>query len=553
VAGALVVADIDDAELRSFRARLQLFAWIMFGQSVVFDVLSAVQAIASGSTTLGEVLATRRELGANLILLVLALIIRYGRLTARWLSLLDPTVLWLTTAPTVLMGLQQPAREHPGLMGSIATMPLVMVRAALIPSTPLRTFLITFVAAAPGFIVGGIVPLLHSPTAAWLGSVLDIGIWWIVQVAVATLTSKITYGLRQRVREAEELGQYRLEEKIGQGGMGVVYRARHVLLRRPTAVKLLAPDQIGADSLERFAREVRVTAGLSHPNIVTVYDYGRTPEGIFYYAMELLDGIDLSQLVSTSGPLPPSRVRHVLLQAGEALAAAHAIGLIHRDVKPGNMMLCRGSGRHESVKLLDFGLVQDIGGAIAPASQPAAAAAGAAARPEESGEDRADPGRTRTGVRSLIGTPLFMAPESIARPAEVDARSDLYSLAAVGYFLLTGTPVFSGMTIGQICEHHLRSEPLPPSLKLGTAVPAAFERLIMRCLAKRPERRVGSALELVGELAELSDVNPWTALEAQQWWDARVEVTAGAERRSDAFGRHLSGVLTIARGDREAR
>jgi len=238
------------------------------------------------------------------------------------------------------------------------------------------------------------------------------------------------------------------------------------------------------------------------------------------------------------------------------LAAAHAIGLIHRDVKPGNMMLCQVSGRHELLKLLDFGLVQDMGGAIALAGRPALAAAAAM----QSAEDRVDPERTRTGVRSLLGTPAFMAPESIARPAEVDARSDLYSLAAVGYFLLTGTSVFSGMTIGEICEHHLHSEPQRPSLKLGTSVPAGLEQLIMRCLAKRPEERVGSALQLVRELSQLSDVDPWTAQEAHDWWvdwsDARVEATAGlSERRSYSFAQHPSGeqVMTIDRRDREAR
>jgi hypothetical protein len=544
-----VAAELEGVDERTFRARLQLFAWIMFGQSVLFDALSGVQAVARGSLTLRELLSTRRELGGDVVLLALALVIRYAPLTARALRLLDPTVMWLTTAPMLLMGLQASVTDHDGhLMGSIATMPLVMVRAALIPSAALRTLVITTVAAAPGFIVGGIVPLSSHTSRAGVGDVLDIGIWWIIQVAVATLTSRIIYGLRQRVRQAEELGQYRLEEKIGQGGVGVVYRANHVLLRRPTAVKLLAPDQVGEESLARFAREVRVTARLSHPNVVTVYDYGRTPEGTFYYAMELLEGIDLGQLVRTSGPLPPSRVRHVLSQAGEALAAAHAVGLIHRDVKPGNIMLCPAPDRHESVKLLDFGLVLELQDATRPLDgtfEPAAADPGETA-------DVVDPERTRTGVRSLLGTPLFMSPESIARPTEVGPASDLYSLAAVAYFLLTGSPVFSGVTVGEICEHHLHTQPVRPSLKMGSAMPAALEDLLMRCLAKRPEQRVASAAHFVRELSAVPDRDAWTAQDARRWWAARVAARVPGEGDAAFLERDISEnpVLTVDRRGR---
>jgi len=542
------LAESDDSEQGTFRARLQLFAWIMFFQSVAFDLLSAFQTVARGSMTLIEVLTTRRELGGNLVLLLLAIIIRYARLSVFWLKLMDPLVLWGTVAPTVVMGLQGPTSQ-PGMMSSIATMPLVIVRAALIPSTPVITLLITAVAAAPGYIVAGILPLIHPKATGSLDNTLDVGFWWAIQVAVATLTSKVIYGLRQRVREAEELGQYRLEEQIGQGGMGVVYRARHSLLRRPTAVKLLAPDQLGDESLARFAREVRLTARLSHPNIVTVYDYGQTPEGIFYYAMELLEGLDLGELVEIGGPVPAPRVRHVLGQAGEALAAAHAVGLIHRDVKPGNIMLCPAPARHEVVKLLDFGLVHDLREAVASGPNPASPVV---SNPSAAITDASDPERTRTGVRSLVGTPLFMSPESFARPGEVDARSDIYSLGAVGYFLLTGSSVFSGGTVGEIGEHHLHSEPMPPSLKLGAAVPAGLERLIMRCLAKRPEQRIPSALDLVRDLAQLSGIEAWSMDDAQGWW-TQIDTEPGSrpgrsrpvgERRAQDF------VLTIDRRHR---
>jgi serine/threonine protein kinase len=546
------LAESDDSEQGTFRARLQLFAWLMFGQSVAFDLLGALQSVARDSTTWIEILTTRRELGGNVVLLLLALVIRYARLSGLWLKLMDPLVLWCTVAPTVLVAMESTdATSQPGMADSMVTMAIVIVRAALIPSTAVVTLLITAVAATPGLIVAGIFPMTHPTSTGSLGNTLYIGMLWATQVAVATLTSKTIYGLRQRVREAEELGQYRLEEKIGQGGMGVVYRARHALLRRPTAIKLLAPNQLADESLARFAREVRLTARLSHPNIVTVYDYGRTPEGIFYYAMELLEGLDLGELVKMGGPVPSPRVRHVLGQAGEALAAAHAVGLIHRDVKPGNIMLCPAPPRHEVVKLLDFGLVQDLQESVVSGPKLASPAF---PHPTPAPADAPDPDRTRTGVRSLVGTPLFMSPEAFARPGEVDARSDIYALGAVGYFLLTGAPVFSGGHVGEIGEHHLHSEPLPPSRKLGVAVPAGLERLIMRCLAKRPDERVPSAAELVRDLSELSGIDAWTTDQAQGWWRAHLETGRGSiPGRSGPAGERRSEedvILTIDRRHR---
>jgi serine/threonine-protein kinase len=278
-----------------------------------------------------------------------------------------------------------------------------------------------------------------------------------------------------------------LHEKIGEGGMGVVFRATHALLHRPAAVKLLAAGHDNPESLERFEREAELTSRLSHPNTVSVYDFGRTESGTPFYAMEYLDGLDLETLVERHGPQDPRRVAHLLAQLAGALAEAHGIGLIHRDVKPANVMLCERGGAHDVVKVLDFGLTKELGA---------------------TGLDASDGGR-------VVGTPLYLPPEAVVAPERVDARSDLYAVGAVGYFLLTGAPPFAGGTIAEVCAHHLHTEPLAPSRR-GFRVPRALEALILRCLAKSPEDRPESADALRAELLELGAT--WTDADAQSFW-----------------------------------
>jgi serine/threonine-protein kinase len=297
----------------------------------------------------------------------------------------------------------------------------------------------------------------------------------------------VIYGLRREVRHARRLGQYTLEEKLGEGGMGVVYRARHALLRRPTAVKLLKGDRLGEASLLRFEREVQLTASLSHPNTVSIYDFGHTPEGTFYYAMEYLEGLSLEQLVSHDGAQPPGRVVHVLRQVLAALGEAHGVGLVHRDVKPANVILCERGGLSDVAKVVDFGLVKDL--------------------------DAAD-GLSRDGL--LVGTPHYLAPEAI-RSQDADARADLYSVGAVAYFLLTGKHVFEGRTIVEICGHHLHTAPEPPSQRLGQPVPPDLERWVLSCLEKDPARRPRTADE-AAEALDSCGAEPWTREHARSWW-----------------------------------
>lgn len=304
---------------------------------------------------------------------------------------------------------------------------------------------------------------------------------------------------RQAALKLRQLGQYTLEEKLGEGGMGVVYRGHHAMLHRPTAIKFLDVQKTNSSTIARFEREVQLTAKLTHPNTIAVYDYGRTPEGIFYYAMEYLDGIDLENLVTKYGPLPEGRVIYVLQQVCGSLAEAHGIGLIHRDVKPANIFLTSRGGLFDFAKLLDFGLVRAV--------------------------DEQQSARL-TSAGAMAGTPLYLSPEAVEHPDQVDARSDLYAVGAVGYFLLTGTPVFDGRNIIEIVQRHLTVTPDLPSQRLGKPISAELEKLLMRCLSKSPADRPASAGELVDLLAACPMASRWSQKDAGAWWFAHFPHTA---------------------------
>ena len=347
---------------------------------------------------------------------------------------------------------------------------------------------------------------------------------------LATLLGLVTAtSLRAIARlrsQAEKVGPYRLIARLGHGAMGVVWEARHALLRRPTAVKLLAPGTEGDRALARFEREVQLTAGLTHPSTIAIYDYGRTADGVFYYAMELLRGINLLQLVTFDGPLPPGRVIHLLRQACGALAEAHAAGLIHRDIKPANLMLCVYGGIPDFLKVLDFGLVKDIGGVEHLASSRAAG--------EESDAELSQDG-------SLLGTPLYMAPEGMSDPSKVDARADIFALGAVGYFLLTGNSPFPGRTAIEVFTMERKGPPAPLARAAANPVPAALEETISRCLAFDRAQRPESAEALDASLEACAASSPWKLDQARAWWQQRGPAaleTARGER--EEWGQILS-------------
>jgi serine/threonine protein kinase len=383
----------------------------------------------------------------------------------------------------------------------------LVVRAAVVPSSPLRTLVVGLLATLALSVAlyrrgAGVNPEFDPVEHyAWMAAAA----WGVVFTVATVIVSRVIYGLQKRVREAMRLGNYTLEQKLGEGGMGIVYRARHAMLRRGTAVKLLPPEKAGEQAVVRFEREVQLTARLTHPNTVTVFDYGRTPDGVFYYAMELLEGASLEEIVALDGAQPPGRVIRILEQVAGALSEAHGIGLIHRDIKPANIFLCEQGGEPDVPKVLDFGLVKEVRGS------------------GEAGLTRAD---------ALTGTPLYMSPEAIRTPESLDGRSDLYALGAVGYFLLTGHHVFEGRTLVEVCGHHLHSTPEPPSKRLGAPVPGDLEAVLLVCLEKNPARRPASAADLRQRLRSCQAFGEWDDEAARRWWSERA--LALRERRTSS-------------------
>lgn len=307
----------------------------------------------------------------------------------------------------------------------------------------------------------------------------------------SVLAAKLRREAQKAEIEAKQLGQYTLEEKLGAGAMGVVYKGRHAMLRRPTAIKLLDVDKVNDASIERFEREVQLTCQLNNPATVAIYDYGRTPEGVFYYAMEYLDGINLQTLVEQYGPQPEPRVIRILSQVCGSLYEAHTLGLVHRDIKPANIMLNRRGCDADIVKVLDFGLVKAI-------------------------DDKKQAGMT--AANSLTGTPLYMAPEAIQSPNTVDARSDLYAVGAVGYFLLTGTPVFDAASIVELCQMHVDAVPDTPTRRLGKPVSSELESALLSCLEKSRAKRPQTARDLALLLARCPTAGQWSIEGAEEWW-----------------------------------
>jgi hypothetical protein len=291
--------------------------------------------------------------------------------------------------------------------------------------------------------------------------------------------------------EARQLGQYTLENKLGAGAMGVVYKGHHAMLRRPTAIKLLDVDKVNDASIQRFEREVQITCQLNHPNTVAIYDYGRTPEGVFYYAMEYLDGINLQNLVEQYGAQPEGRVIRILLQLCGSLFEAHSLGLVHRDIKPANLMLNRRGCDADVLKVLDFGLVK-------------------------AADENLQANLTSAG--GLMGTPLYMAPEAIQAPNSVDGRSDLYAVGAVGYFLLTGETVFTANGIIELCTQHIDDTPMSPSERLGRPVTIELENALLSCLEKQRTKRPQTARDLAQLLLRCPTAQQWTMNDSESWW-----------------------------------
>jgi eukaryotic-like serine/threonine-protein kinase len=445
---------------------------------------------------------------------------RSGVRSLRSLRLVDAGSTILGSAALEMMGLGVAPWTRADIFTIFIVAQLLALRAALVPSTARESVWIAFFALLPTPVLTYVSftnhPLGIGPPA--LGLAFDAVINMTFVVAVTGLVSRTVHGLRARVREAMKLGQYTLGNKIGEGGMGVVYEASHALLRRPTAVKLLPPEKAGEHNLVRFEREVQLTSMLTHPNTVAIYDFGRTPEGTFYYAMEYLEGLDLQTLVTEDGPQEAGRVIGLLAQICGALSEAHGVGLIHRDVKPANVILCERGGTFDVVKVLDFGLVKQVG-------------------------TPGDTDQSQTTHGQIVGTPLYLSPEAITSPETLDGRADLYAIGAVGYLLLTGTPPFSGGSLVEVCGHHLHTAPEPPSARAPRPVPPDLESILLRCLAKSPADRPGSAKELREQLLACRAAQDFTQERAARWWTERGRKLVSAARKAAARPSDAPSVL----------
>jgi hypothetical protein len=392
-----------------------------------------------------------------------------------------------------------PVSPAAGVMPAISWLgAMVVIFAAMLPTSPMKMLVAGMIAVS----MNPIGMLVAKARGTWeFGPSINVLVMHYqdyLLVGVAVVISHVISGLGQEIARARELGSYQLGELLGRGGMGEVYKATHRMLARPAAIKLIRPETIGAGgssatrlAIARFEREATAAANLRSPHTVNLYDFGVTADGTLYFAMELLEGLDLESLVRQTGPLPAARVIHILRQVCESLEEAHRAGLVHRDIKPANIHIGRLGLEHDFVKVLDFGLVKSVTGTDVTRSLV-------------------------TGAGLIQGTPAYMAPE-MALGQDVDGRADLYALGCVAYFLITGQLVFDAANGLQMLVKRLHEDPLPPSRRTELPVPAELERLVLACLARQPEDRPRSAADLRRSLGAVP-VAPWSDAQAAEWW-----------------------------------
>lgn len=510
--------------------RIAYFAAVVGTVSAVFYVFVTILGILVNPGWRQQVVHPSMMMhgAAVLVFALMWWLCRTGQRSSRELNLIHVAGIASTSVLYALMIVLAPDVTFvQSLILTLIIISTMTTHAIIVPATARRTIWLTTLGCLPvpvtAYIVAVRNPPERMPGQFWVAIVATtfVGMWCLSCIATSALASRIIYGLQQRVRAATELGQYTLEEKIGEGGMGSVYRARHALLRRPTAIKLLSSGCHDERQIQRFEREVQLTALLTHPNTIAIYDFGRTPDGVFYYAMELIDGITLEELVTHAGPQPANRVVHLVSQVCAALAEAHEHGLVHRDIKPANVMVSLRGGAADHVKVLDFGLVKET-------------------------EER---DTATTAQNTLLGTPLYLAPEAISDPTAVGPGTDLYAVGAMAYQLLTGHPPFEGKTVVEVCSKHLLAEPVAPSTQ-GVDVPVALEELVLACLAKKPEARPASAQSLREALDGVGLDARWSNEDARAWWKTvapSILVRAKAERRDSQASQRATIAIDLAR------
>ncbi|MBA3343363.1 MAG: serine/threonine protein kinase [Gemmatimonadaceae bacterium] len=413
----------------------------------------------------------------------------------------------LATAVIVALISEWQPRTEPWAVSWVCI--IILVYPSIAPASPRKTLFVALAAATTiplALVVAELRGVDTNPS-------LFERLWLVLPVYIcaflAVVPANVIRTLTRQVSKARELGSYQLEELLGKGGMGEVYKAKHRLLARPAAVKLISPSALEASgpgagrvAVERFRREAEAAATLRSPHTIDLYDYGVAEDGTFYYVMELLDGVDLQELVTRHGPLPAERVIHLMRQVCDSLGEAHQRGLVHRDVKPSNIFACRMGLAVDYVKVLDFGLVKK--GTDAPAKQ-----------------------MTLTAEGSVSGTPAFMAPEAVSG-GPVGPPADVYALGCVTYWLLTGRHVFTAPNPMMMMVQHIQAIPEPPSRKAPHPVPRDLDDLVLRCLAKEPAQRPPDAVSMAKLLDACSARHPWTDALAQEWWGVHSTSTLEA-------------------------
>ncbi|MBW1687857.1 MAG: serine/threonine protein kinase, partial [Deltaproteobacteria bacterium] len=378
---------------------------------------------------------------------------------------------------------------------------IIVVFPLIVPATPWLTLVTSLIAASTAPLVLYIMHWLGAIEQPLLADLIEVGIGPFACVVLAYMGSRVIHNIGAELVRARQLGSYTLEELLGRGGMGEVWRARHRMLSRPAAIKLIKSEALGEDPsaarslIRRFELEAQTTASLRSPHTVELYDFGTSPEGTFYYVMELLDGIDLQAFVEKHGALPARRVVYLLRQVCHSLDEAHARGLVHRDIKPSNIFVGRYGRDTDFVKVLDFGLVKH--------SDPA-------------GPDL-ESNLTQRG--SVLGTPAFIAPEMVMSGPGIDARVDIYALGCVAYWLRTGAHVFLSKSPMEAVVHHVKDQPEAPSSRAELDIPEALDALVLACLEKDPGKRPQSADDLSQRLQAVAFDSPWAEQDARRWWD----------------------------------
>jgi eukaryotic-like serine/threonine-protein kinase len=489
--------------LRQSAARLRVLALLYAFIFFMAGIFPALVLPEDRARFLGNLLLWGPGVIGIVVGLTVAAIIRSARLPL-------PTVMTIGLAFEIASSYAIAAAEfadpltletHSGYLGLSWVAVWVLLFTVVVPTSPRRAVLaaLASVSSVPVIIglmiASGMTLLRIEPLQFFFGLVFP----YLLVVGMAYVGARVVYNLGSEVKRARELGSYWLEEKLGEGGMGEVWRARHRMLSRPAAIKLIRSSTAGDgragvsdEAIRRFEREAQVIARLRSPHTVELFDFGMAADGAFYYVMELLDGLDADSLLRRFGPVPPERAIYLLRQVCHSLSEAQSCGLVHRDIKPANIFLCRYGEEYDFVKVLDFGIV----GAV---------------------HDTPGGNLLHTQGDTVRGTPAFIAPEQ-ALGAALDGRADIYATGCVAYWLLTGQFVFSADTPMGLLLQHAQTPPTPPSARTDRPIPPALDDLVLSCLAKDPAKRPQSARELSGRLAELEAANPWTQDRAREWW-----------------------------------